>query len=67
MSPRQPDTRMDECPFCGRKDGLWVEDAPAAHKRLRFTAECVCGASGAPRETEVEAIVWWNTRLEIST
>lgn len=54
--------KLKTCPFCGCDDGLYVSDAPRAHPELRFSVECVCGASGAPRATEEAAIEWWDTR-----
>jgi hypothetical protein len=50
------------CPFCNDTKGLYVGEAPKAHPSLRYQVECVCGASGAPRETPDAARDWWNTR-----
>ena len=51
-----------KCPWCADKEGLYMQEDSTANKRLRYAVECVCGAVGAPRETEMEAIEWWNTR-----
>jgi len=58
--------KFRECPFCGELSGVYLDESPRTDKRLRWTVECVCGASGAPRETEEEATEWWNTRKALA-
>lgn len=64
---KQDQPRLEDCPFCGDAKGVYIGDSPKANPSLRYQAECVCGASGAPRATPAAAAVWWNTRKDDKT
>lgn len=53
---------LRECFRCHQTDGLWVAESPSVPQEIRYSVECVCGLSGAPRSNPAMAIQWWNKR-----